>query len=86
MVRGQEETSTNQVGRRRGPNPELPSARSLVYSMSMEKLRSFCRVPDGISLKLSDDLAVSIAGEADNVVYFTREQFAAGFCFPFRCW
>ena len=56
MVRGQEETSTSQVGRMRGPDLELPSARSLVYSMSMEELRSFCRVPDSISLELSYDL------------------------------
>ena len=46
---------------------------SLVSSMSMEEPRSFYRVPDGVSLELSDGPARSIVGQADNVVYFTRE-------------
>ena len=50
MMRGQEETSTSQVGHRKGSNRESPTASSLMSSMSMEELRSFCRVPDGISL------------------------------------
>ena len=73
MARGQEETSTSQVGRRRGPNRELSSASSLVSYMSMEELRSFYQVLDGISLELSDGPAVSTVGEADRVFYFTRE-------------
>ena len=47
----------------------------------MEELRSFYRVPDGISLELLDGSAFSTVGEADNTVYFTREQFAVGLCF-----
>ena len=82
MTRGQEGTSTSQVGRRRGPSQESPSASSLVSSMLMEELRSFCRVPDGINLELSDGLTISTVGEANNVVYFTREQFATGLSFP----
>ena len=54
MTRGQEETSTSQVRLRRGSNWELPTVSSLVASMSMEELRSFYRVPDNISLELSD--------------------------------
>ena len=50
MRRGQEETSISQVRRKKGSNRESPTASSLVSSMSMEELRSFCRVPDGISL------------------------------------
>ena len=50
MTRGQEETSTSQVGRRKGSSQESPTMSSLVASMSMEELRSFCRVLDGISL------------------------------------
>ena len=42
MARGQEETSTSQVGRRRGPSWDSPSARSLISSLSMEELRSYC--------------------------------------------
>ena len=39
MTRGQEETSTNQVGCRKGSSRESPTASSLVASMSMEELR-----------------------------------------------
>ena len=81
MARSQEETYTSQVGRRRGPSRESPSARSLVSSISMEELRSFCRVPNGINLELSDGLAISTVEEADNAIYFTREQFVVGLLF-----
>ena len=50
--RGQEETSTSQVGPKKGFGLESPTASSLVASMSMEELRSFCRVPNNISLEL----------------------------------
>ena len=77
MVRGQEEISTSQVGRRRGPNRELPFASSLVSSMSMEEMRSFCQIPNTITLELSDGSTASTIGEADSAVYFAREQFVA---------
>ena len=86
MARGQEETSTSYIGRRRGPSRESPTASSLVASMFMEELRSFCQVPDDISIELSDKSAFSTIGEADNTVYFTQEQFAAGLRFLVRCW
>ena len=73
MVRGQDEASTSQVGHGRGPIRELPSTSSLVSSMSMENLRSFCQIPDIISLELSDGPTVSTVREADSIVYFTRE-------------
>ena len=82
MVRGQEKTSTSRVGRRRGPSKNSPSTSSLVAYMSMEELRSFCRVLDNISFELSSGPTISTVGEADNAVYFIREQFAAGLCFP----
>ena len=82
MERGQEKTSTNQVGHRRGPGLESRSASSLISFMSLEELRFFCRVPNGISLELSDGPAILIVGEADNAVYFTQERFAAGLRFP----
>ena len=81
MTRGQEETSTSQVGRKRGSSRESPTASSLVASMSMEELRSFYRVPDDISLKLLDGPTFLIVGDADNAIYFTREQFAYGLRF-----
>ena len=42
MMRGQEETSTSQVRRRKGSNRESPTTSRLVSSMSMKELRSFC--------------------------------------------
>ena len=77
MMRGQEETSNSYVGSRKGSSRESPTTSSLVDFMSMEELRSFCQVLDGISLELSNGLARSTVGHADNVVYFTPKQFAA---------
>ena len=82
MARGQYETFTSQVRCRRGPNQESPSASNLFSLMLMEELRSFYRVPDGFNFELSDGPVISTVGEADNVVYFTWEQFAAGLSFP----
>ena len=75
------ETSTSQVGRSKGSSQESLTVSSLVSSLSMEELRSFYRV-DNISLKLSDEPTSSTIGQADNVVFFTREQFAARLHFP----
>ena len=50
--------------------------------MSIKELRSFSQVPTSISLELSDGTVVSIAGGADNVVYFTRDHFSVGLRFP----
>ena len=49
--------------------------------MSVEELRSFSQVPANISLELSDGAAVSTVGGADNVVFFTLEQFSTGLHF-----
>ena len=49
--------------------------------MSVGDLRSFNQVPASISLELLDDVIVPTVRGA-NVVYFTREQFAAGLRFP----
>ena len=82
MARGQEETSTSQAGRRRGTPRESPTASCLVVAMSVEELRSFCQVPTDISLELLDGATVSTVGAADDAIYFTWEQFAAGLHFP----
>ena len=37
--------------------------------MSVEEMRSFCRVPNSISLELSDRPARSHVGQADNAIY-----------------
>ena len=41
-MRGHEEASTSQAGRKRGTPRESPTASSLVAAMSVEELRSFC--------------------------------------------
>ena len=81
MMRGQDETSTSHVGRKKGSIREFPTVSNLVSSMSMEELRFFSQVPDSISLELSDGSTFSIVGQADNAVYFTQEQFIAGLRF-----
>ena len=55
---------------------------NLVAFMSVEELRSLCRVLDSISLEFLDGLAFSTIGQANNSVYFTWEQFAAELRFP----
>ena len=81
MARGHNETSTYQVGHRRGTPWESPTASNLVVAMSVEELRSFCEVPANVSLELSDRVDVSTVGGVDNVVYFTQEQFSVGLRF-----
>ena len=73
MMRGQEETSTSRVERRRGAPRESPITSSLAIVMSVEELRSFFQVPVDISLELLDGVAASTIGLAYNSVYFTRE-------------
>ena len=72
MVKGQEETSISQAWCKRGLNRELPTTSTFVSSMSMEELRSYCQIPDSISLELSDGLAASTV-EADSAIYFIQE-------------
>ena len=73
MVKGHEEVSTSQAGRRKGTSQETPTASSLVAAMSAEELRLYNQIPVEISLETLDDASTSIFGEADNIVYFTRE-------------
>ena len=73
MERGQEETSTSQAGRRRGPSRDTPSASRLITSFSMEELRSYCQIPSNIDFELPDGLVESTVNREDGVVYFTWE-------------
>ena len=73
MMRGQEKTSTSQVGCRKGSNQESPTASILVSSMSMKELRYFCRVPDDIILEFLDGPARSIVRQVGNAIFFTLE-------------
>ena len=82
MARGHKDASTSQVGRKRGTPQETPTVSSLVTAMSAEELRSFRQVPAAIIMEVSDGTATPTIGGVYNVVYFTRELFAAGLCFP----
>ena len=82
MVRGYEEVSSSQARRRRGVPRETPTASSMVAAMSIEELKLYNQAPVEISLEMLDDLTASTIGEADNVIYFTREQFVVELRFP----
>ena len=81
MARGQEETSTSQVGRRRGPSRKSPSASSIISSLSMDKVRSYCQIPKDIDFEFSEGPTESTMGNKYNAVIFTREQLVAGLRF-----
>ena len=82
MARGQKETSTSQAGRKRGPTRGTPSTSSIISSLSMEELRTYCEIPDDIDVMLSDGPAQNTVDGEDNAIFFTREQLAIGLCFP----
>ena len=82
MARGQEETSTSQASRKRGPTWGTPSTSSIISSLSMEELRAYCEIPDDIDVMLFDGPTQNTVGEEYNVVFFTREELAAELRFP----
>ena len=71
MARGQEETSTSQAGHRKGLGRDMPSTSSIISSLSIRKLRSYCQIPGNIDIEFPDDPAECTIGEGDGVVYFT---------------
>ena len=81
MTRGEEEISTSQAGRKRGPACGTRSASSIVSSLTMEELRTYCEIPDNIDLKLMEKLDESTLGGEHNVMFFTREQLTIGLHF-----
>ena len=82
MTRGEEETSTSQAGRKRGPARGTRFASNTVSSLTMEELRTYCEIPDNIDLKLMEKPDKSTLGGEHNAVLFTREQLAVGLRFP----
>ena len=60
----------------------MPSASSIISSLSMEELRSYYQIPNNINFELSDYPVKPTVDEEESVVYFTREQLAAGLPFP----
>ena len=82
MARGQEETSTSQAGRMRGPSRESPSASSIISSLSIDEVRSYYQIPEDIDFELLNGPTKPTMGEEHNVVFFTQEHLAAGLRFP----
>ena len=83
MTRGQEATSTNQAGRKRGPIQGTPSTSNIILSLTIEELRAYCDVPDNIDLKLMEEPDESTMGREHNVeFFFTQEHLAAELRFP----
>ena len=82
MARGQEETSISQAGHRRGPSRESPSASSIISSLSIDEVRSYCQIPEDINFELLDGFVVPTVGKEHNVVFFTWEHLAVGLRFP----
>ena len=82
MERGHEEASTSRAGHKRGTPRETSTVSSLVAAMPVEELRSFSQVLAVIRLEVLDGMATPTIGGVDNVIYFTREQFAVGLRFP----
>ena len=70
MERGCEDVSSSHDGRRRTTHWETPIVSNLVAAMFAE-----------INLEMLDGSTASTVGEADNVIYFTREQFTGGLRF-----
>ena len=81
MAKGQEATSTSQAGNKRGPNWGMPSASSIISSLTMEELRAYCDVLNIIDLKLMGETDESTLGGEQNAVFFTREHLAASLHF-----
>ena len=71
MTRGEEETSTSQVGRKQGPTRGTRSASRIVSSLTMEELRTYCVILDNIDLKLMEKPDESTLGGERNAVFFT---------------
>ena len=80
MARGQEETSTSD--RPGGRLRATPSTSSIILSLTMEELMTYCEVLDNIDLRLMDKTDESTLGGEHNGVFFTREHLAAGLRFP----
>ena len=82
MARGHKEVSTSQVGRRRGTSRETNTVSSLVAAMSTEELRLYNQIPIEINLETLDGAVILTFREVNNVIYFTRKQFAIGLRLP----
>ena len=79
MARGREETSTSGCPKR--CLRETPSASSIISSLAMEELMAYCKVPDGVDLRLMERADESTLGGEHNDVFFTWEHLVVGLHF-----
>ena len=80
MVRVWEETSTS--GRPGGRPRATPSTSSVLASLTIEKLKVYCEVPDNIDLQLMERADESTLGGEHNSVFFSQEHLPVGLRFP----
>ena len=82
MARGQEETSTSQARHRRGPSRESPFASNIMSSLSMDEVRSYCQILEGIDFELWRAWLNLLWAKNITQFFFTREHLTVGLCFP----
>ena len=85
MMRGEEETSTSQVGRKQGLARGTRSVRRIVSSLTMEELRTYCEIPDNSDLKLMEKPDKSTIGGEHNAVFFYPRATCGRALFPGAC-
>ena len=71
MMRGEEENSTSQAGCKWGPTRGTRSSSRIISSLTMEELRTYCKILDNIDSKLMEKSDKSTMGGEHNVVFFT---------------
>ena len=80
MARGREETSMS--GRPGGRLRAMPSASSIISSLTMEELKVYCEVPNNIDIWLMERADESTLGGEHNGVFFTRLAVVLHFLMP----
>ena len=84
MERGQEETSTSQAGRRQGPSRELPSTSSIISSLSIDEVRSYCQIPEDIDFELSEARLNRLWAKNITQCFSLGNTSQSGFAFPYH--
>ena len=73
--------STNQEVTSSGPCGDAHAKKSVDKLSAKEFHERFC-IPNGVSVELTDEEAVSTENNEDHVIFFSQEQFSAGLRFP----
>ena len=73
--------STNQEVTSSGPCGDAHAKKSVDKLSAKEFHERFC-IPNGVSVELTDEEAVSTENNEDHVIFFSKEQFNAGLRFP----